>query len=219
MSWSSVSMPRPLVGRRQGPLGQHAGDMALIIGRGMNAAARIDGQLHEVAASAIRSGSICRPARTRLLPRRRPARRRRCRDRSALRVHHPSSRGAPCRPRRSMAKSPRRRETSMKQEPERGCAIGNSTSTSISSASNAVVSAPTKKSDASIQRSPSDRLRAQSAAERDRDRRHFRGRVGMREISADGSAIADLRVRDMRQALRRSSGTWPATAGSRSSVR
>ncbi len=42
ISWSSMSMARPLVSRLQGPLGEHAGNMALIVGGGMNAAARIN---------------------------------------------------------------------------------------------------------------------------------------------------------------------------------
>ena len=43
------------------------------------------------------------------------------------------------------------------------------------------------------------RLRVQTAAEREHDRRHFGSRIGMREIAADGAAIADLRMRDDRQ--------------------
>ena len=33
----------------------------------------------------------------------------------------------------------------------------------------------------------------------DRDRRQFGGRIGMRQVAADGAAIADLRMGDMRQ--------------------
>src|SRR5258707_2976286 len=46
MSWKSVSIARPLVGRPQCALGENAGDMALIVRRGMNAATRIDHRLH-----------------------------------------------------------------------------------------------------------------------------------------------------------------------------
>ena len=100
-----------------------------------------------------------------------------------------------------MAKSPRRRATSMKQAPERGGATGSSTSISISSGASAVVSAPTKKSAASIQRSPRTDCARSLAAEREHDGRHFGGRIGMREVAADGAAVADLRMRDVRQRL------------------
>ena len=100
-----------------------------------------------------------------------------------------------------MAKSPRRRAISIKQEPERGGAIGSSTSTSISSGASAVVSAPTKKSRGLDPALAAHRLGAQPAAEREHDRRHFRSRIGMRKIAADGAAIADLRMRDVRQRL------------------
>ena len=43
------------------------------------------------------------------------------------------------------------------------------------------------------------RLRAQLAGERQDDSRHFRGGVGVRQIAANGSAIANLRVRDVGQ--------------------
>ena len=70
---------------------------------------------------------------------------------------------------------------------------------SISSGSSAVVSAPTKKSARLDPALAVHRLRAQAAAEREHDGRHFRSRIGMREIAADGAAVADLRMRDVRQ--------------------
>ena len=67
--------------------------------------------------------------------------------------------------------------------------------------SRAVLSAPMKKSDAAIQRSPCfDCARNWPASARN-NRRHFGCRIGMREIAADGPAIADLRVRDMGQSF------------------
>src|ERR1700691_4776657 len=47
MSWVSVVTPCPLVGRRQGALYQHAGEVALKFFAGMNAAARLDFPLNE----------------------------------------------------------------------------------------------------------------------------------------------------------------------------
>ena len=65
----------------------------------------------------------------------------------------------------------------------------------------AVVSAPTKKSRASIQRSP----RTDWACSRPPSASTIAGisdaGIGMREIAADGAAVADLRMRDVRQRL------------------
>ena len=60
------------------------------------------------------------------------------------------------------------------------------------------------------------RLRAQPAGQRQHDGRHFGRRIGMREIAADGAAIADLRMRDMRQRLVRRAAGLRAWSGSRS---
>ena len=43
------------------------------------------------------------------------------------------------------------------------------------------------------------RLYAHSAVKRQDDGRHFRRWVAVRKVAADGAAIADLRMRDMRQ--------------------
>ena len=41
----------------------------------------------------------------------------------------------------------------------------------------------------------------EAGTQRHRDGRQFRCRIGMRKIAADGAAVADLRMRDMRQSL------------------
>ena len=123
-----------------------------------------------------------------------------------------------------MAKSPRRRATSMKQAPERGGAAGNSTSISISSGSSAVVSAPTKKSargDPSLALAPTARAagrraRARWPAFRRPDRRARGCRRWCRGCGfADGRYAAALRAieRQMRAVPRdRARGRGSASA-------
>jgi len=43
------------------------------------------------------------------------------------------------------------------------------------------------------------RLNAEPGAQRHGDRRQLRGRIGVRQISSDGAAVSDLRMRDVRQ--------------------
>ena len=129
MSWLSVLMPRPLVRRRQRACGQHAGEMALKFLAGMDAAARIDGALHQRGRfrDFRQRRSVRRPAR-RLPPRAKtgpsPALQRPMR--ASAHLPSPSRRTVQATP--MMAKSPRRRDISIKHAPERGGATGSSIS-------------------------------------------------------------------------------------------
>ena len=152
-----MSIARPLVGRLQGALGRERRRYGADSPRWRERCRRGSiARLHRAPRHASISASVDAPAdersagvrwhRPAFRPPRKSQPRARCISPSSPSVHHAAT--------PTMAKSPRRRAISMKHEPVRGLAAGNSTSTSISSGWRSVVSAPTKKSDASIHRSP-----------------------------------------------------------------
>ena len=113
----------------------------------------------------------------------------------------PSGAGRPVAATLTTAKSPWRRacSTTTASVPKPS---GNSTASSISVGSSAVVYGPWKNASASSSRRPARPDDAQARAERHRAERHLAGRIGVAQRAAERAAIADLAVADERDGLR-----------------
>ena len=99
------------------------------------------------------------------------------------------------------AKSPPRRATSSKPQPVPGGSFGNAISVTSSSAARSTVSAPRKKSRAGDRAPPRSRRDVELGVEQQRHHRQLGGGIGMRQAAADGAAVADREMRDVRHGV------------------
>ena len=96
------------------------------------------------------------------------------------------------------AKSPCRLDTSWNAKPLRFGRGGIRISVNSSPGWTAVENNPTKNSSAGTSRGPDWTAHHQARLQRQHDRRQLGGRIGVRKAAADGAAIANRRMRDVR---------------------